>query len=356
MWDTHVRASMKGEGCFIVAEAGVNHGGREDIAFALIDAAAETGADAVKFQTFRAETLVVPGAPKAAYQDGSTGPGDQFTMLKALELAPAVYERLAAHCRSRSIEFLSTPFDTGSADTLISYGMKRLKVPSGEITNFPLLRHLASKDLPIILSTGMSTLEEVKEAVAVIAEERKNLGLSDSLAHKLVVLHCTSNYPTSIEDANLRAMLTMRDALGVTVGFSDHTEGIVAALAAVALGAAVIEKHFTLDRNLPGPDHKTSLTPNEFACMVSDIRAVEKALGDGVKVPRSCELSIRDVVRRSVVLKRALIAGQKIDSEDLVLLRPGVGIAPKDVSKLVGCRVARNLPAGHVLKWDDVIQ
>lgn len=342
--------------CFVIAEAGVNHGGQEDLAFALIDAAAEAGADAVKFQTFKAEKLVVAGAEKAAYQRAHTGDGDQFSMLKSLELAPAVYVRLAEYCRSRNIEFLSTPFDEGSADLLLGLGMNRLKVPSGEITNVPLLRHLASKDLPIILSTGMSTLAEVQEAVEVIVAERERRCFSGLLSEKLTVLHCTSNYPTEMKDANLRAMVTLRETLGLPVGFSDHTKGVVGALAAVALGASVVEKHFTLDRSLPGPDHMASLTPTDLAQMIADIRAVEQAMGDGTKIPRPCELPIRDLVRRSVVLKRPLEEGEQIHPDDLILLRPGTGISPKELSSVVGRRAVRSLAAGHVLQWHDLVR
>lgn len=340
--------------CFIIAEAGVNHGGQEDLALALIDAAAEAGADAVKFQTFRAERLVVAGVEKAAYQRAQTGDGDQFSMLKSLELAPSIYARLAQRCRDRNIEFLSTPFDPESVDLLLGFGMNRLKVPSGEITNVPFLRYLASKDLPILMSTGMSTLAEVQQAVEVIAAERERHRFKGPLREKLTVLHCTSNYPTEMRDANLRAMVTLRNALDLPVGFSDHTQGVVAAVAAVALGARVVEKHFTLDKSLPGPDHIASLTPIDLARMIADIRAVEQALGDGVKTPRPCELPVRDLVRRSVVLKRPLQEGQVVSRDDLTLLRPGTGISPKELPSVVGCRAARHLAEGHVLQWHDL--
>lgn len=343
-------------GCFIIAEAGVNHGGQENLAFALIDAAAAAGADAVKFQTFEAEKLVVPGVEKLTYQKANTGKGDQFSMLKSLELRADTYARLAAHCSACNIEFLSTPFDEGSADTLLNLGMKRIKVPSGEITNFPLLRYLASKDLPILLSTGMSTLEEVKEAVAVISQERMQCDFRDPLSQKLIVLHCTSNYPAEMEDANLHAIVTLREELGLPTGFSDHTRGASASLAAVALGAVVVEKHFTLDRSLPGPDQNASLTPQELARMIMDIRAVEQALGDGIKQPTPRELPVRDLVRRSVVVKRPLQEGQQIGPDDLTLLRPGTGISPKELPSVVGSRAARSLAAGHVLQWHDVVR
>ena len=322
----------------------------------MIDVASDAGADAVKFQTFQAEKLVVAGANKAAYQRAQTGDGDQLSMLKSLELAPAVYARLAERCRDRNIEFLSTPFDEESADLLLGLGMKRLKVPSGEITNAPLLRHLASKDVPMLLSTGMSTLVEVQEAVDVIVRERERRRFSGPLHEKITVLHCTSNYPTEMSDANLRAMVTLRETLGLPVGFSDHTQGTVGAVAAVALGASVVEKHFTLDRSLSGPDHAASLTPIDLAQMIVDIRAVEQALGDGIKTPRPCELPIRDLVRRSVVVKRPLKEGQEIRSDDLTLLRPGTGISPKELPSVIGSRAARNLVVGHVLQWHDVVR
>lgn len=343
-------------GCFVVAEAGVNHGGQGNLAFALVDAAAAAGADAVKFQTFEAEKLVVPGTETVAYQQANTGAVDQFSMLKSLELPAETYEKLAAHCDARNIEFLSTPFDESSADRLLELGMKRIKVPSGEITNVPLLRYLAAKDRPILLSTGMSTLEEVEGAVAVISEERMRCNFRDPLRQKLIVLHCTSNYPALMEDANLRAIVTLREKLGLAAGFSDHTEGTVASLAAVAMGAVVVEKHFTLDRSLPGPDQKASLTPEELTRMIADIRTVEQALGDGVKQPRPRELPVRDLVRRSLTLKRAVDAGQEIVFDDLVLLRPGTGIPSKEISRVIGCRAVRSLPAGHVVQWHDIVR
>lgn len=343
-------------GCFIIAEAGVNHGGQENLAFALVDAAAAAGADAVKFQTFEAEKLVVPGTETLAYQHANTGAIDQFAMLKSLELPAETYKKLAAHCDARDIEFLSTPFDESSADRLLDLGMKRIKVPSGEITNIPLLRYLAAKDRAILLSTGMSTLEEVEGAVAVIAEERMRRNFRDPLRQKLIILHCTSNYPAHMEDANLRAIVTLREKLDLPVGFSDHTEGTVASLAAVAMGAVVVEKHFTLDRSLPGPDQNASLTPEELSRMIADIRTVEQAFGDGVKQPRPRELPVRDLVRRSLTLKRAVDSGHEIVIDDLVLLRPGTGIPSKEASNVVGCRAVRPLPAGHVLQWHDIVR
>lgn len=340
--------------CLIIAEAGVNHNGSEELALALIAAAAATGADVVKFQTFSAKRLVRPGAPKAAYQERETGAGDQFSMLRALELPEDAYPRLQQSCREHGIEFLSTPFDREAADMLIDLGMGRLKIPSGEITNLPFLRYLAEKGLPLILSSGMSTLDEVAEAVASIRQIWAAKGIKESPG-MLTLLHCTSNYPTAMEDVNLRAMQTMADHFSVPVGYSDHTAGVEVAVAAVALGAKVIEKHFTLDHKLPGPDHKASLEPEEFARMVREIRHIELALGNGVKQPKTTELPVRELVRRSVTLVRPLAAGTVLQAMDVDLLRPGSGIAPKELEKTYGKVLSRDLPAGSTLTWDDLL-
>ena len=330
--------------CFVIAEAGVNHNGSEAQARKLIDAAASSGADAVKFQTFCAEKLVAPGAEPAAYQRANTGATDQLAMLKALELPADAFSRLKRHADGAGIEFMSTPFDVESARMLVGLGVKRLKVGSGEVTNLPFLEALAAMGVPLIVSTGMADLHEVGQAVVALS----------SACSRLTLLHCTSNYPVAPGDVNLRAMATLRERFSVPVGYSDHTEGSAIAVAAAALGAAVIEKHYTLDRTLPGPDHKTSLAPQEFAEMVRDIRAVEVALGDGVKVPRPAELPVRDVVRRSVTLVRARRRGERIDYSDLALLRPGRGIAPKDLARVAGKRAARDLAAGCTLSWEDL--
>lgn len=340
--------------CLIIAEAGVNHNGSEELALALIAAAAETGADAVKFQTFSAKRLVRLGAPKAAYQERETGSGDQYSMLRALELADDAYPRLQQSCREHGIEFMSTPFDREAADLLINLGMRRLKIPSGEITNLPFLRNLAERGLPMILSSGMSTLEEVAEAVAAIRHCWKNKGIV-APPGMLTLLHCTSNYPTAMEDVNLRAMQTMADHFGLAVGYSDHTAGVEVPVAAVALGAKVIEKHFTLDHQLPGPDQKASLEPDEFARMVREIRHIELALGNGVKAPKPTELPVRELVRRSVTLLRPLPAGSILQPTDLDLLRPGTGIPPKSLEETYGRVLSRDLPAGSTLTWDDLL-
>ncbi len=320
---------------------------------ALVEAAAKAGADAVKFQTFNADKLVRPGAAKAEYQERETGSGDQYGMLRALELPADAYPRLLGRCNELGIEFMSTPFDEEAADFLCGLGMRRIKVPSGELTNHPFLRYLAAKGLPIILSTGMSNLNEVVEAVNVIEDvwRRDEVEIHPAM---LTVLHCTSNYPTGPEDVNLRAMQTLAGACQLPVGYSDHTNGVAVAIAATALGATVLEKHFTLDHELPGPDHKASLEPEMFARMVREIRIVERALGDGVKQPRPAELPVRDLVRRSVTLARPVKSGQALTAADLILLRPGNGIPPRELDRVIGRRAARDIAAGTTLGWGDL--
>lgn len=331
--------------CFIIAEAGVNHNGSVDLALKLIDVAASAGADAVKFQTFTAENLVVRGAEKALYQKLATGSGDQFSMLKALELSESSYPILTQRCKERGIEFMSTPFDQESAKFLVELGMKRIKIPSGEITNLPLIRDLADHCLPIILSTGMSTLDEIADAVACINH-----------MNSITLLHCTSNYPTSFDDVHLRAMQTMRTTFKLPVGYSDHTSGIAIPIAAVALGARVIEKHFTLDSTMIGPDHKASLEPDELKQMIFDIRAVERGLGSSIKQPVANELEMRRISRRSVTLKHEVCAGHIISKEDLVLMRPGNGIAPKEINSVIGKQIKYKMRALTTITWDDLCQ
>lgn len=342
--------------CFVIAEAGVNHNGKVSLALALIDAAREAGVDAVKFQTFRAEKLVSQGTPKAAYQRQQTGAGDQHSMLKALELSPQAHEQLANRCRETGIEFMSTPFDRESADFLVGLGMQRIKVASGELTNHPFLAHLAGYDLPLIVSTGMANLKEVAEAVAVIGKVRAANGSSMPLSNYLTLLHCTSNYPADPADANLRAMHTMASHCSLPVGYSDHSLGTAVSVAAVALGATVIEKHLTLDRELDGPDHRASLDPSEFARLVADIRAAEQALGSGIKEPTENELPVRDLVRRSITLARDVPAGRELKVEDFDILRPGTGIPPSELSRVIGARASTNLSAGSLLAWSDVTE
>lgn len=339
---------------FVIAEAGVNHNGSDELALQLVDMAAASGTDAVKFQTFKADKLVRQGTQKAEYQKQQTGNGDQHTMLRQLEMSEELHHKLLKRCQEKNIEFMSTPFDEESADFLLDLGMRRIKIPSGEITNHPLLAYLASKNVPMIMSTGMASLDEVQEAVEVIRATREQAGFVAPLSTMLTLLHCTSNYPTAPGDVNLRAMQTMAAETGLPVGYSDHTAGFAIPTAAVSLGAQVIEKHFTLDRNLPGPDHKASLEPSELAAMVAQIRDVEAALGSPIKQPTPGELPVRDLVRRSVTLTRSIEAGSPIHRDDLALLRPGTGIPPKDLMKVIGKITVRNLLAGETLQWIDV--
>ncbi len=327
---------------FIIAEAGVNHNGSIALAKQLIDVAAEAGVDAVKFQTFITEEVVSINAPKAEYQKQTTKASEsQFDMIKKLELSKEEHQELMNYAKHKNIMFLSTPFDERSVDLLVELGVPLIKISSGEITNHPFLKYITKKGLSIILSTGMSTLEEVAEAVSVI----KAAGCAD-----LTLLHCTSNYPARVEDRNLLAMKIMADAFDVPVGYSDHTPGIYVSLAAAAMGACVIEKHFTLDKDLPGPDHKASLEPAKLEEMVKSIRLVEKALGSFVKAPVESELEVRDVARRSIVAKVDIPVGTVITEHILAFKRPGTGVSPKDVSKLLGSKTKHNIKKDELIK------
>ncbi len=333
-------------GTFIIAEAGVNHDGSLERALLLVDIAHQAGADAVKFQTFRADALVVAGAGRAEYQKRATGDGDQRSMLAGLELSEAAHIAIAARCAERGIEFMSTAFDEPSMAMLARLGVQRIKVPSGEVTNQPFLAELARYGKPMILSTGMCTLDEVAEAIAWIDTA------SPGGRAELTILHCTSSYPAEPQDVNLRAMLTMAEAFGRPVGYSDHTRGIEISVAAVALGATVIEKHFTVSRALPGPDHAASLESAELAELVRSIRCVEKALGDGTKAPQPVEIATRALVRRSIAAARTLPAGTVLTRADLTTMRPGTGIPPVTLEALVGRRLGRTVDAGQLLQWD----
>lgn len=331
----------------IIAEAGVNHNGCAARAAELVKVAASTGSDVVKFQSFKAASLVTSSAKKAAYQQAATGGGQtQYEMLRELELSADVQRDLARACENAGIEFMSTPFDVESLETLTrGIGVRTLKLGSGDMTNGPLLLSAARTGLPIIVSTGMSTLAEVEMALGVIAHGYLRPGDTpngsvdflamlrsaeawDCLHTRVILLHCTTEYPAPSESVNLRAMATLRSAFGIPVGFSDHTVGTHMAVAAVAMGARVVEKHFTLDRNLPGPDHKASLEPVEFARMVSEIREVEAALGHGRKAPAAAEAGNLTVARRSLVACRPIRKGEKFTAENLAAKRPGTGIAP----------------------------
>jgi N,N'-diacetyllegionaminate synthase len=327
-----------GMSCFIIAEAGVNHNGELDLARRLVDVAAAAGADAVKFQTFRAEQLVTSAGSKAPYQTRTTGAGSQIDMLRALELAPEFHEPLAQHARERGIGFASTPFDIGSVDFLDAFRMPFLKSPSGEITNYPLLRHIAAKRQPVILSTGMSTLAEVRRAVEWLGD---GPCASDTLP-ALTVLHCVTAYPAPASALNLRCIGMLAQALGLPTGYSDHSFGIEMPIAAVALGARIVEKHFTLDRALDGPDHAASLEPQELRDMVRALRDVEAALGDGVKKPAPCEAENIAPVRKSIVARRAICVGETLDENCLDTKRPEDGISAARWPEIVGRRAKRN--------------
>lgn len=334
-------------GCFIIAEAGVNHNGELTLAKELIHAAKESGADAVKFQTFNAENLVNSTAQKAEYQKKSSiDLTTQYQMLKSLELANEYHHHLIELAKSLEIEFMSTGFDEENIDFLVTLGVKRLKIPSGEITNLPYLNHVAQTRLPLIMSTGMSNLQEVKQALDVITPYYKS-SLTD-----ITLLHCTSNYPTAISDVNLRAMNTLANEFKLPVGYSDHTIGTLVPTLAVGMGASVIEKHFTLDKALEGPDHATSMIPAELKELVHMIREIEIALGSDVKIPAKNELPIRDLVRRSVTLKNNLPKGTLLKLEDLIILRPGTGISPSNLPLVVNKTLKDSLTAGTTLLWE----
>ncbi len=328
----------------IIAEAGVNHNGNVELAHQLIDVASDSGADFVKFQTFSADRLVTTTAAKAEYQAQGTGGSEaQHIMIKRLELSPEAHEILIAHCRSRGIQFLSAAFDTESVDLLVQLGVDRFKIPSGEITNLPYLRHVGRYGKPVILSTGMASLAEVGAALAALEQ-------AGTSRDQITVLHCTTEYPTPMPDVNLRAMLTIRDAFGVAVGYSDHTLGIAVPIAAVALGATVIEKHFTLDRTLPGPDHQASLEPEELRAMVASIRSIELALGDGIKRPTAAETRNIPVARKSLVAARPIRTGEILSETNLTTKRPGMGISPMRWDEVIGRRSPRDFARDELIE------
>lgn len=329
---------------FIIAEAGVNHNGRLDLALRLVDAAAEAGADAVKFQAFRADRLASRRAPKAAYQEAAGGKGEgQAEMLRRLELSAEDFAAIRMRCEERGIAFLATPFDDESLELLQRMAVPAFKIGSGDLTNLPFIRAVARCGRPVLLSTGMSTLGEVAAAVAAFR---------DAGGEDLLLFHCTSAYPAPYEHVNLRAMVTLRESFGVPVGYSDHTPGTAVALASVAMGACAVEKHLTLDRALPGPDHRASLEPGEFRDLVRGIRAVEAALGDGVKRPAPCEAEVRMVARKSVVAVRRIPAGSLIGADAVAIKRPGDGIPPAALAAVIGRRAAVDIEADEVLTWD----
>ena len=328
----------------IIAEAGVNHNGDMQMAKRLIDEAAAAGADLVKFQTFNASRQVTRSAKKAHYQTQTTGSSEsQQDMLQRLELTEAMHHELIAHCASRQIGFFSTGFDIESVDLLVRLGQEQFKIPSGEITNLPYLRHIGQLGKKIILSTGMATLGEIEAAIELI----EHAGTPRSM---LTVLHCTTEYPTPMPEVNLRAMQSLHAALGVDVGYSDHTQGIEVAIAAVAMGASIIEKHFTLDRTLPGPDHQASLEPAELSAMVAAIRNIETALGDGIKRLTPSEARNKPIVRKSLVASRAIKAGEIFSAANLTTKRPGCGISAMRWDDFLGKKAQRDYAADELIE------
>ena len=327
----------------IIAEAGVNHNGDLEIAKSLIDVASSSGADYVKFQTFSADRLVTHSAEKANYQKkNSKSDESQFEMLKRLELSREMHVQLIQHCSRRNIAFLSTGFDEESVDLLVELGQELIKIPSGEITNLPFLRHVGSLGFPVIMSTGMSTLQEIGEALSVL----ENHGTPRD---RTTVLHCTSEYPTALGDVNLRALQAIAREFQVKVGYSDHTLGIEVSIAAVALGARVIEKHFTLDRSFDGPDHKASLEPNELSELVSSIRNIEIAIGSGRKEPTPSELINLEVCRKSIMARHEIRAGEIFTESNIVAKRPGGGLSPMKWNEVIGTQSNRDYQSDEMI-------
>lgn len=329
----------------IIAEAGVNHNGDLQMARELINVAADSGVDYVKFQTFDPKSLVTKSALKAVYQEKATG-GDttQLAMLEKLKLTEEMHTELVAHCNMRGVKFLSTAFDSASLKLLLNLGLDYLKIPSGEITNKPFLREIAHASLPVIMSTGMASLQEVEDALFVLEDS----GVSKK---DIFILHCNTEYPTPFEDVNLRAMLAMGKALGIRTGYSDHTVGIEVPVAAVAMGAQVIEKHYTLDRSLPGPDHRASLEPDELKSMVKAIRNIEMALGAEIKEPSPSEQKNISVARRSVVAASRIEEGDLFTERNLTCKRPGTGISPMLWDELIGQVADRSYECDQLIEW-----
>ena len=328
-------------GVYIIAEAGVNHNGSFDLACKLVDAAKDAGVDCIKFQTFKSNNLVSNNAQKAEYQKSTTGEGSQVDMLKKLELSYDEFLALKKYCDEVDISFLSTPFDFESIDFLNSIDMPFWKIPSGEVTNYPYLVALAKTEKPVVMSTGMCEMAEVEAAIKVLRDN----GTSD-----IRLLHCNTEYPTPFEDVNLRAMQTMRDTFDLEVGYSDHTKGIEVSIAAVALGATIIEKHFTLDRNMEGPDHKASLEPDELAEMVQSIRNIEKAIGTGDKTPSPSEIKNKAVARKSIVAKKRIEAGDAFTEDNITVKRPGSGISPMKWNEVLGMRAVRTFDEDELIE------
>jgi N,N'-diacetyllegionaminate synthase len=329
----------------VIAEAGVNHNGDLQLAFQLVEAAAQAGCDVVKFQTFQAQALATGHADKAAYQKETTGEAEtQLGMLQKLELTTEQHLQLIDHCEACGIEFLSTAFDPVSIDLLTSLKLQRCKIPSGEITNLPYLRKIGSLKQPVILSTGMANFGEIEAAIDV-------LECAGTSRDQITVLHCTTEYPAPIDGVNLRAMQSIAQAFGVAVGYSDHTDGIAVPMAAVAMGATVIEKHLTLDRTMDGPDHQASLEPDQFTAMVHGIRAIERALGDGIKRPTASECANLPIVRKSLVAARAIQAGEPFTADNITAKRPGTGISPMHWDAFMDRNATRAYAPDELIEW-----
>lgn len=329
---------------YIIAEVGVNHNGSLELAKMLIDKAKEAGADAVKFQTFSAENLVRTDAKKAVYQTKKTSADEsQYEMLKKLELSFNDFIELKKYAKTKEIDFLSSPFDIESARFLKTLNLKIFKIPSGEVTNYPLLREIGSYGVKVFLSTGMCSLCDIEQAIDVLIE-------AGTKRDEITVLHCNTEYPSPYEDVNLKAMITIREAFKVSVGYSDHTLGIEVPIAAVALGATVIEKHFTLDKNLPGPDHSASLEPEEFQALVKAVRNIEKALGDGIKRPSASETKNINIVRKSIVAKIDIKKGERFSENNLTTLRPANGINPMRWKEIIGRPAKRDFKKGEPIE------
>lgn len=328
-------------GVYIIAEAGVNHNGSFELACKLVDAAKAAGADCIKFQTFKSKNLVSHNADKAEYQKAVTGDGSQLAMLKKLELSYDKFRKLKSYCDKVGICFLSAPFDFDSIEFLNSIDMPFWKIPSGEVTNLPYLIALARTGKPVVMSTGMCGMREIEVAIKVLREHGTK---------EIKLLHCNTEYPTPFEDVNLKAMQTMRDAFGLEVGYSDHTKGIEVPVAAVALGAAVIEKHFTLDKNMEGPDHKASLEPDELAEMVLSIRHIEKSLGTGNKTPSLSEKKNIKVARKSIVAKKSIKAGEELTGDNITIKRPGTGISPMRWFEVLGTKAIRDFVEDELIE------
>ena len=337
-----------GKRVLIIAEAGVNHNGNISLAKKLIDVAKDAGADIVKFQTFKSEKLVTKSAQKAAYQKKTTGANEsQLDMLKKLELSSDDHDVLISYCRKKKIKFLSTPFDHDSIDLLVSLGMDTFKIPSGELNNLPYLRKIGKMNKKVIMSTGMSDLKDVEDNLNVLIK-------SGTKKENITLLHCHSEYPTPMKDVNLKAMITMAEKFNVAVGYSDHTEGIEVPVAAVALGASVIEKHFTLNKKMKGPDHKASLDPAELKSMVKAIRNIELALGDGIKKPSSKEQQNKKVAQKSIHFAENISKGTVLNESHLIMKLPSNGISPMQFDEVLGRELIVNVKADHPLKWTDI--